>query len=177
MPTIYSTAKAAVTAAMLIAGAVAAVPAFAQANPGTGDYRNQKFGFSLKIPVDFVPAEAANPEFGAMWLSPDGKARLVAVAAPNEGNETLQSYRAFVIEQSYKTATFDYTPMRDNWFVLSGVRDGRMFYERVMFVCEGRYIYGWQMIYPFEERRRYDRIAEAIHRSYRPGRGPGGNCS
>jgi hypothetical protein len=53
--------------------------------------------------------------------------------------------------------------------VLSGTRDGVMFYERVTFTCGGRRINSWAMLYPAAERGLYDRIVEQVARSYRAG--------
>jgi hypothetical protein len=141
------------------------------------DYRNERFGFSLSVPGDvFVAGTPRNPEVGGLWISRDRQARLLAVAGRNETGETLQSYRTFVMRESYGSASFGYAPVRDDWFVLSGIQGDQAFYERVDFVCNGRYIYGWQIMYPATERQRYDRVVQAIHRSYRPGRGEDGNC-
>ena len=74
----------------------------------------------------------------------------------------LRDYRSLVLQQSYPGAAIDYAPMRDNWFVLSGIRDGVMFYERVTFTCGGRRINSWAMLYPVAERRFYDRIVEQV---------------
>ena len=153
--------------------------AAAPAQPGRDAvaYVNQKYGFSLRIPADaFTPEATRNSQAGGMWMSRDGQSRLVAAAQVNESAETLQSYRKFLIETTYDQATFDYAPMRDNWFVLSGIKDGKMFYERVTFACGGRFIYGWQMFYPVAERGNYDRIVEQIHRSFRVGQGEDGRC-
>jgi hypothetical protein len=38
--------------------------------------------------------------------------------------------------------------VRDTWFVLSGTRDGTIFYERVTFTCGGKLINSWAMLYP-----------------------------
>ncbi len=140
-------------------------------------YINEKFGFSLSLPADiFAPGQPRNPEQGGLWMSRDGQARLIAVATANESGESLPAYRAFVMQQSYRNATFDYTPVRDTWFVLSGMKEGRVFYERITFACGGRYIYGWQLEYPVAEKKHYDRVVEQIHRSYKPGRGEDGRC-
>lgn len=140
-------------------------------------YYNERYGFSLNLPADVSkPGNAGNPDLGGLWTSPDGQARLIAVAIENTAGDSLSTYRSFVIEQSYKTAKFDYTPVRGNWFVLSGILDDRIFYERITFACNGQYIYGWQLQYPVAERKLYDRIVEDIHRNYRPGRGENGRC-
>lgn len=140
-------------------------------------YFNQRFGFMLSVPADvFVPAAARNPEQGGLWISKDGQARLIAVATLNETNETLSTYRRFVLEETYQGASIEYAPVRETWFVLSGTKDGRAFYQRINFVCGGRYIYGWQIDYPVAEKRLYDPVIEHVHRTYRPGRGEDGRC-
>jgi hypothetical protein len=160
--------------AMALAAAFAFLPAAAHA---AISYYNARFGFSLRLPGNhFVAGEPRNPESGGLWQTRDGRVRVLAVAAANESGSSLEAYRKFVMETAYKTAKFDYLPIRDTWFVLSGEMDGRIFYERISFVCEGRYIYGWQMTYPAAEKRRWDPIVETIHRSYRLGRGEDGRC-
>ncbi len=160
------------TAAFLAFGVVTVV----QAGP-VQEYRNEKHGFSLQVPADvFVEGISRNPEAGNVWISRDGQARLSAVAGSNETGETLDSYRRFVMEQTYAGARFDYTPVRENWFVLSGIKGNQVFYERITFVCDGRYIYGWQMFYPVARKRFYDRVVEDIHRHYRVGRRQTGRC-
>ena len=130
-------------------------------------------GFSLTYPHGQFQPQEPLAEDGRIWVSRDGNARILAGALPNADNLTLQDYRALVLKQSYPGASVDYAPIRDNWFVLSGTRDGVMFYERVTFTCGGRLINSWAMLYPAAERRVYDRIVEQVSRSYRAG---GSNC-
>lgn len=140
-------------------------------------YVNEKYGFSLQVPADvFVEGDSRNPEAGTVWVSRDGRARLSAVAGPNETGGTMESYRRFVMGQTYAGARFTYTPASHNWFVLSGIKDDQVFYERITFVCDGRYIFGWQMFYPVSEKRFYDRIVEEIHSSYRIAYDRQGGC-
>jgi hypothetical protein len=141
------------------------------------EYRNEKFGFSLRLPADqFVEGTSRNPEVGTLWISRDRLARLIAVASPNETGGSIESYRAFVMKNTYAGARFDYTPQRENWFVLSGIKGDQIFYERITFVCGDRYIYGWQLFYPIRQKHLYDQIVEQIHRDYRVGNGEDGRC-
>ena len=143
---------------------------------GWSVYKNERYGYRLSYPGGlFNPAETPNKESGAIWTTAEG-ARLIATAAPNESGETLQSYKDFVMRESYAGARIDYSPTKDDWFVVSGQQGDQMFYERITFACDGRYIYGWQMRYPVSQRRKYDLIVEAIHASFKAGRGVGGNC-
>jgi hypothetical protein len=140
-------------------------------------YRNPRFGFSISYPADvFRPAPAPANGDGQLWKSVDGWAQLLASAGRNTPGETLLSYRRLVLEKSYPGAVLDYAPVRDTWFVLSGTMSNTIFYERVTFACGGRYIYGWAITYPAAKRSFYDPMVEAIHRSYRPGRGEDGDC-
>lgn len=88
------------------------------------------------------------------------------VAARPRSGEIIASYRRSIIESRYASARFDYAPVRDTWFVLSGTRGQEMFYERVSFACGGDAILSWQMAYRTADRR-FDPIVEEIHRKYR----------
>ncbi|MFM9850186.1 MAG: hypothetical protein ACKVP3_23895 [Hyphomicrobiaceae bacterium] len=150
---------------------------YASEASSTAVYRNERFGFELTYPSTvFEPSETPGGGQGMVFMSRDGAARLLVSAGQNETGETLRSYRRFVLSKTYADARVEYAPVRGSWFVLSGTNGDTMFYERITFRCAGRTIYGWQMTYPVAEREIYDPIVEAIHRSYRPGRGEGGNC-
>jgi hypothetical protein len=136
-------------------------------------YTNKRFGFTLSYPTArFRPQEPLSEE-GRLWVSQDGNARLLAGALPNADGMTLKDYRQFVLHESYPGAVIDYAPIRGSWFVVSGTRDGTMFYERVTFTCGGKLINSWALLYPAAERAAYDRVVEQVARSYRAGQS---NC-
>src|SRR4029079_351126 len=110
----------------------------------------------------------ANDE-GRVFVSRDGKARLLAGAFSNADRINLRDYRMLILQQIYPGAYIDYAPVGAPWFVLSGTREGVIFYERVTFTCSGRLINSWAMLYPATARRVYDRIVEQVARSYRAG--------
>ena len=157
-------------ARFLVVAALLKVSAVAAAAQDVATYRNERHGFSLSYPAGTF-SELAPPanDQGRVFVSRDGNARLLAGALPNADGMNLRDYRSLVLQESYPGAQIDYAPMRDNWFVLSGIRDGVMFYERVTFTCGGRLINSWAMLYPAAERRLYDRIVEHVARSYRAG--------
>jgi hypothetical protein len=150
---------------------------------GWSTYKSPDFGFSFTFPDGLFKLDQSSPQAngGGIWLTQDRRARLIATSGPNESRETLSSYRQTIMKESYANARLDYAPMLPGGFVLSGVlaspQGERMFYERVTFVCDGRFIYGWQMMYPAAQRQKFDRIVEAVSRSYKPGRGGKGDCS
>jgi len=134
-------------------------------------YRNDRHGFSLSYPATRFVALPAASEDGRIFVSQDGNARLLTGALPNIDGKSLRAYRDFVLNESYPGAVVDYAPVRDNWFVVSGTRNGTIFYQRVNFACSGRVIKSWALLYPEAERGLYDRIVEQVARSFRAGDG------
>jgi hypothetical protein len=138
---------------------------------------NERHGFLIAYPVDvFQPRADPRTDEGRVLYSRDGKAQLLVGAFANEDQTTLEAYRSYLIEQQYAGANIQYAPIHARWFVLSGTIGDREFYERVSFTCGGRLINSWAMIYPKAENRFYDRIVEAVARTYTPGAGRSGNC-
>jgi curved DNA-binding protein CbpA len=130
-------------------------------------YRDARFGFSLQYPFEvFLPDPEPSSE-GKNFVSRDGHARLLISAAINAQGLTPAEHRRSLIQGAYKSATFDYTPQRGTWFVLSGTLGSDMFYHRVTFACDGQAFHGWKLVYPLSERAIYDRIVEEVHRRYR----------
>jgi len=168
-------------------GAAAAVSLLAAAGAWGADWRqdwatvhNVRHGFLIAYPVEVFRQRAnSTTDEGRVLYSPDGKAQLLVGAFANAEQMSLRAYREYLLEESYAGAEIDYAPMRHNWFVLSGTIGDREFYERVSFTCGGRLINSWAMIYPRApraENRFYDRVVEAIARTYTPGAGRSGNC-
>lgn len=138
---------------------------------------HEKLGFEIAYPASvFQPTGEATPDAGRILVSRDGAAKLLIGALDNEEGSSLDDYRSHVLATSYAGASIDYAPVRRSWFVLSGTRNGTMFYERVSFTCNGRRITSWAMLYPAVERVYYDAILEQIARSFRPSRVAEGNC-
>lgn len=167
---------------VLIAIASLAVPlSFATAAPDTSraewrEYTHPRLGYRITYPADtFVPQESKVEE-GFVLVSRDGAARMLIGAFDNEDNTSLAAYRNLVINRSYAGAKLDYAPVRRSWFVVSGERDGQMFYERVDFTCGGRKITSWAMLYPSSERRIYDRLVEGVAPTFRPSAGAAAGC-
>lgn len=139
--------------------------------------RNERHGFLIAYPSEvFAQRSAPTTDEGRILDSQDGHAQLLVGAFANEDNLSLGEYRDYLINEQYRGAKIEYAPVRDNWFVLSGTIGDREFYERVSFTCGGRLINSWAMIYPRAQNRFYDRVVEAVARTYTPGAGRSGNC-
>jgi hypothetical protein len=165
---------------LLIAGllmstlALPAAQSVAQDNVGLATYRNERHGFSLSYPAEQFIALPSATEDGRQFVSKDGSARLLVGTLPNFDNKNLRDYRTFVLNESYPGAKVDYAPLRDRWFVISGVRNGMVFYQRVNFTCGNRNINSWAVVFPEAQKAVYEPIIEQIHRDYRLGTG---NCN
>jgi hypothetical protein len=160
------------------AAGLAGSGAFAQARMGNGfaTYDNDKHGFSLVYPATQFVALPVATQDGFQAVSKDGKARLLVGTIGNFDGKTLADYRKFLLNASYAGASVTYAPVRDTWFVVSGVRSDGVtgFYQRVNFVCGGRNINSWAVIFPFNEKPTYSAIIEQVHRDYVLG---DGNCA
>lgn len=151
---------------------------------GAGEWRkdwetleNERHGFLIAYPSEvFQQRSAPTTDEGRVLYSPDGRAQLLVGAFANEDGASLWEYRDFLINEQYAGARIQYAPVRRRWFVQSGTIGDMEFYERVSFTCGGRLINSWAMPYPRAENGFYDRVVEAIARTYSPGAGRTGHC-
>ena len=168
----------------LAAAAVVAVAVLSDGVTGAADWRqdwatlhNDRHGFLIAYPIQvFEPKADPATDEGRILYSRDGKAQLLIGAFENDEQTTIAAYRDYVLRENYPGAALDYAPVHDRWFVLSGTIGDKEFYERVSFTCGGRLINSWAMIYPKAENQFYDRVVEAVSRTYSPGAGRSGNC-
>jgi len=155
----------------VIVGAAAAtsIPNGAMAQEQFGAYRNERHGFVFGYPVDrFLPLPVSN-EDSRQFVSKDGNARILVCTLPNFDGKSLREYRTFLLKEGFAGADVTYAPLRDSWFVLSGTRNGAIFYQRVNFVCGGRAINSWLVQFPAAENPVYAPIVEQMHKAYRLG--------
>jgi hypothetical protein len=138
---------------------------------GWTDYRNERFGFSLRYPGDlFQPERVSEAGDGQVFVSRDGAARLLVGALLNDAGQSPAAYQDYIARQSYAGYRIDYRRLAGNWFVLSGEGNGKTFYEKVMFSCAGRLINSFAMVYPTDQRDTFDRVVEGMEKSFRPAR-------
>jgi len=166
-----------VTASFLLLLAAVSASAATVRGEDLTTYRNARHGYMISYPTELFELDPANEsEDGRMLVSRDGRARLLMGAFENDEKMSLDAYRSFLIERNYGGAKIDYAPVRPRWFVVSGERDGTVFYERVTFTCGGRLINSWALLYPAAEKRRFDQLVEQVSRSYTAGAGAKGTC-
>jgi hypothetical protein len=152
---------------ILVCSTQIAVPSAQARNLDWTEHRNDRFGLQLVYPADvFEPQHKTDRGDGELFLSADGKAKLVIGALENTQNHSPASYQKFLARQSYPDFDLDYLPVGNTWSVLSGQRDGKMFYDKVIFTCNWRRIGRFALVYPVAERSFYDPIVERIEDSF-----------
>jgi hypothetical protein len=137
------------------------------------EYHNERFGLSLYYPADvFTLDRTAEAGDGQLFVSQIGNARLLVGGLINDSGYSPASYQRYLARKSYSQYQIDYRPLGQNWFVLSGEGNGRIFYEKVMFSCGGRLINSFALLYSIDERWAFDQMVERMEKSFRPGQ----NC-
>jgi hypothetical protein len=141
-------------------------------------FTHPTLGYQLRYPGAIFEEKPLDTSIeGRLWVSRDERAQLLAGVVANDQGLSTKAYRDFVLKESFRGAKLDYAPLRADWFVISGVHEGNVFYQRVTFTCGGRMISSWLLIYPPEQGALYDRIVEGIHETFVPSRGQNGTCA
>ena len=137
--------------AILVSVALAAAPALAD----TLTYGNARFGTSLSFPAEVFSDQMEAPANGdgMTWLSADGAS--LAVYASN--NALNLSPTEFADQASQGQGEFEVTYRRvaDDWVVLSGYEEGKIFYYRFEFGADS-VIHAMLLKYPPTLRDKYD---------------------
>ena len=120
-------------------------------------YRNERFGTSATFPTTLFPRALPIPaeEDGRGWASPGG-ADIFIYARANNGGETPRS----IVMARSTVDDVTYSRTGERWAVVSGYRDGRIFYERYIF--RGDLVHSVSIRYPEAERATYDAIVGPI---------------
>ena len=115
---------------------------------------------------------APSTDEGRVLSSRDGKAQLLVGAFANEEETTLRTIASSSCRRTTPAPTSTTRRCATSGSSSRARIGDREFYERVSFTCGGRLINSWAMIYPKAERRFYDRVVEAVARTYSARRRP-----
>lgn len=99
-------------------------------------YHNERYDYSIEYPKDVLyPQGEADNGDGQIFLSKDARAQLSVYAHFNALEQTIEeAYR----EQSRGGQPDDpnkvvtYKVLKDDWFVVSGYREGKVFYQKTI---------------------------------------------
>ena len=125
-------------------------------------YRDADFGTTALVPATWRESTGEGGQMGAQFVSPDGSARIGVWAIADDGRD-LRSYMRTITQKGDVRVTYD--PLRRRWFVLSGLRGGRIFYTKVLRAC-GR-LHHVALEYPAAEKRAFDSLVTRVSHSLR----------
>jgi hypothetical protein len=149
---------------------VAPEAASAQQSDGAGwrTYADPKLGTSVQYPAGIFSVEggAEQRQPGRLFETPDGRAKLSVYTMPNDHRDSPASFLKTPLRVN--SGVFDYRRVTSRFFVLSGVREGMVFYSRCNFSRNPPHRIGCIYLrYPEEETKSWDRIVTRISLSLR----------
>jgi hypothetical protein len=149
--------------AVLLTSSAALADKFASLGSGWQRYSNDLYGTEFEFPANVFTVTPAVSGDGRQFTSAD--ATLEIFATPNTESETTKTLRRRLLqnEQGYDDVT--YAPSGENWFVLSGFRGDRIFYEK--YLLKDRVIHAFGMEFPASAKPFYAPIIERIEDSFR----------
>jgi hypothetical protein len=98
-------------------------------------YHNARFDFSISYPAEvLIPQGESENHDGQKFRSRDGHAEMLVYGSHNALNQTL---RQLYSEETNPLAdhphrTVSYKTLKTNWFVVSGIEDGKVFYQKTI---------------------------------------------
>ena len=137
-------------------------------------YQNPRFGYTLLYPSSvFSPSRPSEDGGGEVFLTSDGRAKIVVYGALNDERFTPTEYRDTILKQFAGYDKMDYSPRGKTWFVLSGFRGDMIYYQKVMFSCSDRVINAMSITFPKAEKKFYEGLIEVMEDNFKPGAGEG----
>ncbi len=139
--------------------AVSGFSAFGQTKYET--YANARFGYLISYPANLIPQGEATNGDGQIFSSDDGTEMRV-YGSNLLLNETLKKEYAALLKDYGASAT--YKTIGKNFFVISGKKDGKIFYRKTIENADGTFI-TFTIEYDEAKRTTYDKIVTAIVKS------------
>ncbi len=131
-------------------------------------YHNARYGTTADYPADLFTVRAPPPTNGdgQTFRTADGRARLLIYGVRNFDEDLPSSYVAKYFNKP------EVTYKRTKWpfFVVSGVRDGEIFYDRCNFpIIINSIIDCLELRYPAEDKAKWDPVVRRISNSLHTG--------
>ena len=129
-------------------------------------FKIPEYGTRLEYPARiFAPVAEAEKGIGQRFESDDGRATLSIYARENEDGHTPASY----LRKNLRQSGLDYERVTRSFFAISMEREGTIYYSRCNFSRSARSsIHCFDLIYPQDEKRKWDPVVTRISLSLRP---------
>jgi hypothetical protein len=131
-------------------------------------YHNARFDYSISYPANLLipQGESVNND-GQSFLSRNGRTELLVYGSYNSLDQTLRE----VFEQEsgrsaeHPNRVVTYKVLRNDWFVVSGTENGRIFYQKTM--LRNSTFKSFRIEYDKSEKQTFDPITVFIARSFK----------
>ena len=98
-------------------------------------YVNERYGYSISYPVDFIPQGVSDAGDGQAFVSAKGDAKLLVFASTcreGSGAYAADYVTGYKQEQKLGTLAITYSRKSNNVAVVSGHKNGRIFYNKML---------------------------------------------
>ncbi len=152
---------------------IAAVVVLAVAGPAAAEewktYVNERFGTSADVPADWQAGEPPANGDGLKFTSPDGTASIAVFGSLQTFDTIAEAMAIYEMPQDGETITYRHRDKRA--LVVSGTRDGTIFYRRWILSCGDTVWNGVSIEYPAADKAAYDALVTHVAHSLRVGTG------
>ena len=131
-------------------------------------YQNDRYGTTIDYPVIFKMQRPPDADDGRTFKSADG-ADFTVSASYFALDSTVAKYHDFIVKNLDAGSAITYERRGKNWFVISGTRADRIFYEKHL-LSHGLNE-DFVMSYPASAKSTYDPIVDRMAKSFRSGKG------
>src|SRR6185437_13958306 len=132
-------------------------------------YANPRFGTTVDYPANLFPQRDPPPANGdgQGFRSRDGHMRLSAWGQYNVNDDTPESYVKGIVEPD---GGLTYRQITSRYFVVSGLRNGEVFYQRCNFAAKPDDVVDcFKLTYPTASKAAMDSVVARVSRSLRNG--------
>ena len=133
-------------------------------------YQNDRYGTTIEYPSTFRPQPPPDADDGRAFKSADG-GEFSVFASYGGIDSDLAQYRDSVVKNLDAGSVVTYQTHGGNWFVVSGTKGDKIFYERHLLSHRGEMTEGFVITYPASLKQTYDPIVARMAKSFRSGSG------
>ena len=133
-------------------------------------YDNARFEYSIQYPVDILtPQDEAQNGDGRAFLSPDGTVKMLVWGQYNALFDTLK--KAYLSDLRERSKGVTYKALLKKSYVISGVKDGKIFYQKTMLNGKdgdgGAVFATFTIEYDKADKSKYDPVVRKIAASFK----------
>jgi hypothetical protein len=153
---------------ILLSGILLIITAFISAQEKFDTYTNERFFFSIDYPADLLKTlPPPDNDDGRTFRSADKQVEMQVWGEYNAESKTLQEryerdLKGFTEKPTYMVSKRD-------WYVLSGLKEGRIFYEKVLVRRRGDtdIFFTFTIEYPTSQKTKFDPIVKRMADSFK----------